>query len=157
MDAGTGTGNVAEVMEAHQKELKLPFKYEWHGLDFSQGMLDVAATKGLFVEGGLKQQDLKEKLDYEDEAFDLIVSAGTFLQGHVGCEAVPELCRILRPKGVMVFTVRPNLWEATKEDWKAALAKQGMTLLGVDSMPYAKEMEAPVVSAVKGPMMECTP
>merc|ERR1719272_2555899 len=115
-------------------------------------MLDIAKEKpGLFT-GDLVQGDLKKTLAYSDATFDLIVSAGTFLQGHVGSEAVPELCRILKPNGLMVFTVRPQLFEETKKSWLAELSKGEMTVLGIDSMPYAGDMNAPVISAIKGPM-----
>lgn len=148
MDAGCGTGNVAEVANEELTKAKLGFRYEWWGLDFSQGMLDVAAKKNIYKD--LIQGDLKKKLTmYEDEQFDLITSAGTFLQGHVGSEAVAELCRITKPNGLMVFTVRPQLWEETKDEWLRELTKGGMTVLSVEHLPYAEGMTAPVVSCVK--------
>jgi len=151
LDAGCGTGNVAEVCNADLEKKKVSFKYEWYGLDFSEGMLEIARQKeGLYKD--LVQGDLKKTLSYADETFDLIVSVGTFLQGHVGSEAVPELCRILKPKGLMVFTVRPQLFEDTKESWLSELSKGGMNILGIDSMPYAKDMNAPVISCIKGPI-----
>lgn len=150
-DAGCGTGAVAQVCRQELEKQQAKFTYEWHGLDFSEGMLEQARKKvGLFED--LKQGDLKKELDYASETFDLIVSAGTFLQGHVGSEALPELCRILKPNGLMIFTVRPTFFEETKDSWMEGLAKGGMTVLGIDTMPYAKGMDAPVLSCVKGPL-----
>jgi hypothetical protein len=52
---------------------------------------------------------------FTDAMYDGVVSSGTFLQGHVGPEALPELCRVLRPGGFMVFSMRPNYFDATKQ------------------------------------------
>ncbi|CAK0872192.1 unnamed protein product [Prorocentrum cordatum] len=151
LDAGCGTGNVAEVCNEDLANKKCSFRYDWWGLDFSEAMLEVARQKhSLFT--NLVQGDLKKTLPYKDDFFDLVVSAGTFLQGHVGSEAVPELCRILKPNGYMIFTVRPQLFQDTREAWFSQLSKGGMTIVGVDMMPYAEGMEAPVISCIKGPM-----
>lgn len=158
LDAGCGTGNLVQVFgeEVERAEDFVPkhaaalrkFAFEWHGLDFSEGMLEVARAKpGLYED--LQQGDLKKTLCYGDATFDLVGSAGTFLQGHVGSEAIPELCRILKPNGLLVFTVRPQFFEETKDDWLLELARGGMTVLGIDSMPYAGGMEAPVISCIK--------
>lgn len=151
LDAGCGTGNVAEVCNEDLVNNRCSFKYDWWGLDFSEGMLEIARQKeGLFT--NLVQGDLKTTLPYEDAFFDLIVSAGTFLQGHVGSEAVPEMCRILKPNGYMIFTVRPQFFQDAKESWFSHLSKGGMTVIGVDVMPYAHGLDAPVISCIKGPM-----
>jgi len=84
--------------------------------------------------------------------FDLVASAGTFLQGHVGSEAVSELCRVLKPNGLMIFTVRRNFFEETRDSWMEELRRGGMTVLGIDNMPYVKGLHAPVLSCVKGPL-----
>ena len=47
---------------------------------------------------------------FQDGMYAGVVSSGTFLQGHLGPEALPELCRVIRPGGFMVFTVSIVEW-----------------------------------------------
>ena len=85
---------------------------------------------------------------------------------HVGAEkacfaeAIPELARVLKPGGIMCFTVRPTFYEETKEKWQKGLETSGMRLTSVDMLPYgrhpAKEGEkegaeflAPMLTCIK--------
>ena len=123
------------------------FAVKFDGLDYSQGMLEVAQEKGNYEQ--LVQGDLTKALAFRDSEYCGVVSSGTFLQGHVGAEAIPELTRILRPGGCMVFSVRPTFWEDTRTEWMAALEKGGMEAIEVEMMPYAEDMLAPIVSCTK--------
>ena len=88
LDAGCGTGRVAEVC-LEQAQSRAGFTasvtVEFDGLDFSQGMLDVAREKGHY--GRLEQADMKQPMSaFEDSSYDAITCSGVFLQGHVGAE-----------------------------------------------------------------------
>lgn len=101
LDAGAGTGLLGEWLGI----LGFP---EAEALDLSEGMLAVAARKGVYSR--LHRLALGQPLPFADGAFAGIVSAGVFTTGHVGPEGLDELVRICRPGGVIVLTVKTTLW-----------------------------------------------
>ena len=165
LDAGCGTGRIAEVVRDELSSASenvvggaAVASVICDGIDFSEGMLDVARAKNIYRK--LTRADLTSTLEVEDSAYDAVVSSGVFLQGHVGPEAIPELARVLKPGGIMCFTVRPTFYEETKEKWHKGLETSGMILSSVDMLPYgrhcAKEGEkegaeflAPMLTCVK--------
>lgn len=151
LDAGCGTG---KLMEACRDVLQGKVNLTVDGLDYSPGMLEVARRKGLYRR--LMQGDLKKPLSQlPDGEYGAVMSSGTFLQGHVGPEAIPELCRVLSKGGVMVFSVRPAFFEQTRDQWMTALQSNAMHDIAVKMMPYAPgrdgagPMMAPIVSCRK--------
>ena len=96
LDAGAGTGVMAEVLTA----LGYP---NIIGLDASKGMLKVADLKNKYVE--LKHLFLGQELDFDDNTFALVVSSGVFTQGHAPLDGLDELIRVTRPSGRLVFSV----------------------------------------------------
>lgn len=102
LDAGSGTGLVAEVLA--------PLGYTaMDALDYSGEMLEVARGKGLYR--SLMERDLSRSLDIGDGDYDAVVCAGTFTYGHVGPDAFDELLRITRSGGLIVFTLREGAYE----------------------------------------------
>lgn len=94
LDLGCGTGLVAEV---------LGDRAGWiGGYDLSQGMLDLAAAKGLY--NRLRKHDVT-RLKLGRARYDLIVAADVF--NYIGAlERVVAWCAgSLRPGGVLAFTV----------------------------------------------------
>ncbi len=81
-----------------------------HGIDLSPEMAGVANRKGLYKE--LKVGDINLPLEYASASFDGVISAGTFTHGHVGPEPLNEVCRILKPAGILACTVHKDLWES---------------------------------------------
>ncbi|MFN4157162.1 MAG: class I SAM-dependent DNA methyltransferase [Gemmobacter sp.] len=102
LDAGAGTGLIGEWLPI----MGYP---EAEALDLSEGMLAVAASKGVYAR--LHRVALGGPLPFADGHFAGIVSAGVFTTGHVGAEALPELFRVARAGGVIVLTVKMPLWE----------------------------------------------
>jgi SAM-dependent methyltransferase len=98
LDIGAGTGLVAE----HLKGLTVD------ALDITPEMLAIARDKGLYR--NLMLDDLTKALDIPDEAYDGVISCGTFTHGHVGPECFPELLRVTRPGALFVCgTIAPVL------------------------------------------------
>lgn len=112
LDAGCGTGLVGSW-------LGIVGYPEVDGLDLSEGMLAVAARKGIYRR--LHRRALGTALPFADGAYAGIVSAGVFTTGHVGAEALGELVRICRPGGALVVTVKLPLWESGFADHAAGL------------------------------------
>ena len=76
LDIGSGTGLVAKRTV---KLLKSPNQISWTGADISPAMCQEAKKTGLYdkqIEIDLNESDL-------DEKYDLVVSAGTFVDGHI--------------------------------------------------------------------------
>lgn len=102
LDAGCGTGLVAEVLQ------KMNYR-DIDALDYSQEMLDEAATKNIYRR--LMQADLSKPLELESDSYDAIVCAGTFTYGHVDAKGFDELIRITRPGGHICFTIREGAYQ----------------------------------------------
>lgn len=124
LDAGAGTGLVGAWLGI----LGYP---EVEGLDISEGMLKVAASKGGYKR--LHCLALGDDLPFGDGAFQGVISAGVFTTGHVGVEALPELLRITAPGGVLVITVKDTLWV---NSFAAEIARMAGVALVETTDPY---------------------
>jgi predicted TPR repeat methyltransferase len=82
LDAGCGTGYVAEVLS------KLNYK-NITGIDFSEEMLAIARSKKIYKK--LMCQSLNEKIELRSKQFELIICTGVLTSGHVGPSAINEL------------------------------------------------------------------
>ncbi|HZA65475.1 MAG TPA: class I SAM-dependent methyltransferase [Geminicoccaceae bacterium] len=102
LDAGAGTGLVGEV-------LSILGYTELTGIDLSDGMLAVARAKGVYAE--LRNQVLGERLDFPDDRFAAVVSAGVLTTGHAPPSCFDELIRITRAGGHLIFTLAMPVYE----------------------------------------------
>ena len=102
LDAGAGTGIVGEV-------LAILGYTRITGIDLSDGMLAVARAKGVYAE--LKNQTLGAPLDFADDAFAAVVSAGVLTTGHAPPSCFDELIRVTRPGGHLIFTLSMPAYE----------------------------------------------
>ena len=112
LDVGCGTGAVGSHLQASGFTTV-------DGFDLSESMLEVAAAKRVYRR--VIQGDLLESIELPDSPYDAIVSAGTFVSGHVGAAALDELCRITRSGGRLVFNVMEAFWGPG--DFEAVLAR----------------------------------
>ena len=88
LDVGAGTGLVAENLN----------RMDVDGIDISKEMLAIAKTKNIYrnvIEG-----DLSKRLEIKDQAYNGIVSCGTFSHGLVGPECLDELLRIVKKEAL---------------------------------------------------------
>lgn len=124
LDAGAGTGLIGEWLGI----LGYP---QVEGLDLSEGMLSVAARKGVYAH--LHRLALGRPLPFADGAYAGVISAGVFTTGHVGAEGLPELVRITRPGGVLVLTVKMPVWD---DGFAAAIAADTRLDIAEQTAPY---------------------
>lgn len=103
LDAGCGTGLSGPYLTA------LGYS-QIAGLDFSQDMLKLAASRGAYDD--LKRATLGEVLPWNDNHFAAVFSTGVFTEGHAPASSLTELCRITRPGGHAIFTVRDTIFES---------------------------------------------
>lgn len=127
LDAGVGTGLIGEWLSL----LGYPVL---EGLDVSQGMLDVAAQRGVYAK--LHKLALGGPLPLASDSFAGIVSAGVFTSGHVGVEGLDELLRITRPGGIIIMTVKSTLMAEAMDAHLRALEASGQISLLETTMPY---------------------
>jgi ubiquinone/menaquinone biosynthesis C-methylase UbiE len=131
LDAGVGTGALGSL-------LNLLGYNNLSGIDMSAGMLGRATTRKCYAD--LRQAVLGEKLDFVDESFDVIISTGTFTEGHAPASAFDELVRILETDGVMIFTISTLVWmEKGFKDKLDGLVRNGVLKL-VEVTPVYQPM-----------------
>ena len=107
LDAGSGTGLLGEALHV------LGYS-NLTALDISEGMLKVAASKGIYR--AARQMALGEHLDFPDSCFDGVVAMGVLTVGHAPPSSLDELLRITRPGGVIIFSMLHQ--EPVESDFK---------------------------------------
>ena len=101
LDAGCGTGLSGPYLKALGYD-------RIAGLDFSEEMLRVAGSRNAYDD--LRRATLGEALPWESDHFDAFFSTGVFTEGHAPASSLGELCRITRPGGIAIFTVRDKIF-----------------------------------------------
>ncbi|MFT5115318.1 MAG: putative TPR repeat methyltransferase [Parasphingorhabdus sp.] len=135
LDAGCGGGIQAE-----------PLSYAGYGpitgIDFSKGMLDVARQKNIYTD--LRQMELGQPLDFDDESFSVIFSTGTITPRHAPPESFDELLRVAKPQALIIFSMRNDSEQepaypaaveghTTANHWQHIFSTDGF-----HSMPYGE-------------------
>ncbi|MCP4614464.1 MAG: class I SAM-dependent methyltransferase [Planctomycetes bacterium] len=102
LDAGAGTGLVGYLLaELGYSNLI--------AMDLSEGMLDQARKRNVYKE--FHQMVMGEKLDFDTDSFDAVVSVGVMTVGHAPASSLDELVRVTKSGGTIVFTLRPDVYE----------------------------------------------
>jgi SAM-dependent methyltransferase len=71
----------------------------------------VAAAKGVYT--ALHQMVLGEELEYATDSFDTAVATGVFTAAHAPASSFPELVRITKPGGHIIFTLSDQVYEGS--------------------------------------------
>ena len=101
LDAGCGTGLVGI-------ELKKNGFSNIEGVDFSQNMLDLIPRN---IYKKIEKVDLNKPLKFNTNMYDAVTCVGTFTYGHVKPQALNELIRIIKNKGLICFTINEGVYE----------------------------------------------
>ena len=131
LDVGCGTGRFAEALLAHKPSVVT-------GIDISQPSLKLADCRRVYAR--LQRCDLQElPLPFHDNGFDAAASVGVLAYiAHPG-EFLTELCRIICPKGYILFTHRDDRWQESHFDkLLESIEEQGLwTILDIsEAKPY---------------------
>ena len=102
LDAGCGTGNMAQIL--HQMGYQC-----LHGLEPSGGMLEVARRKGFYQQ--LHQLALSAQIDLPNESYDAIVALGVLTVGHAPPESLDGMLKLLKPGGPLIFSLAKMAYE----------------------------------------------
>ncbi len=96
LDVGCGTGEFLKTVHSQFPKIKMA------GVDLSREMLDVARQK--LEENINLQNSSSEKLPFDNESFDVIVSCSAFHFFENPARVLREFQRVLKPKGQIVIT-----------------------------------------------------
>ncbi len=103
LDVGCGTG-LSGVALKEQGYTKID------GCDLSQGMLDKATE--LKIYNHLFACNLNQPpIDAADQFYDAVTAVGVFSFGHIMPEAVDELLRVVKPKGMVIIGLNDHYYE----------------------------------------------
>ena len=102
IDVGCGTGLVG-------LELKNLGFSNFDGIDISQEMIDIAQSRGY---NSLFLGNLNKSLSIDSNSYDAALCVGVFTHGHVGPERFYELIRIVKPEGIICFTINEDVYES---------------------------------------------
>jgi len=102
IDVGCGTGLVGLELQ------KLGFS-NFDGIDISQEMINIAQGRGYST---LFLGNLNKSLPLEPNSYDAALCVGVFTHGHVGPERLSELVRIVKPEGIICFTINEGVYES---------------------------------------------
>jgi len=102
LDAGAGTGLFGQRL--HQRGYR-----DIVGIDVSEGMLEEARKKGVYLE--LHQKVLGEPLGFPTDSFDAVSCVGVLSPGQGPSSAFDEFIRVTKPGGYIIFTIRFEFYE----------------------------------------------
>ena len=72
-------------------------------------MIDIAQGRGY---NSLFLGNLNKSLPIGSNSYDAALCVGVFTHGHVGPERFSELVRIVKPEGIICFTINENVYES---------------------------------------------
>ena len=76
------------------------------GIDLSEGMLDIARSKGIYSE--LHRMTMGEPLGFPDNYFGAVLCCGVLTPGHAPARSLHELIRVAKPGAAIVFSMRDD-------------------------------------------------
>jgi predicted TPR repeat methyltransferase len=112
LDFGCGTGLVGLELA---KVFSGKFSFTLDGIDISERMIQHSREKNIYTR--IWCLDLYREVLPQQYQYDLIVSSGVFLEGHVGFKMIDTLLNSLEPFGIMFFTVRETFRQKYKNDY----------------------------------------
>ncbi|KAI6647369.1 Methyltransferase [Oopsacas minuta] len=103
LDLGAGTGMCGEL-------LKSAGYINMTAIDLSEQMLEEAKKKGIYK--AVVQKDLNEdSLDEFEGQFDAVICIGVFFTGQVGPNAIDKILKVIKPGGILSFSIRTDLYD----------------------------------------------
>ena len=76
------------------------------GLDASLGMLGQARKAGIYRDYIVAMVDGLGSIPINDETYDVVMCSNGFAPGQIYPSAIPEILRVMRPGGYLLWTMR---------------------------------------------------
>ena len=99
LDLACGTGLLGAEVGSHGYELV-------DGLDASLGMLGQARKAGIYRDYIVAMVDGLGSIPINDETYDVVMCSNGFAPGQIYPSAIPEILRVMRPGGYLLWTMR---------------------------------------------------
>jgi predicted TPR repeat methyltransferase len=147
LDFGCGTGLLGE--EFNKKHLD-NCKLNMTGVDISENMISKCSERNVYdnlvcrdILKDESEKDILDKLGVEDE-FDLLISCGVFLEGHVDLWEVNKiLINLVKEQGgIIAFTVRNSFLEETPEFFMSLFDNPKIRIIAKVKIAYLKGVDA---------------
>ena len=112
------------------------------GIDLSEGMLDVARSKGIY--GELHRMTMGEPLAFPDNHFGAVLCCGVLTPGHAPAHSLHELIRVAKPGAAIVFSMRddakqePQYPETVAELDRSGVWRRQFKSEKFQSLPYGE-------------------
>lgn len=100
LDVGAGTGLVGQFLASRGFA-------DLTALDFSPQMLERARQRQVYQQ--FLELDLNSPLPLPNGHYDAVTAVGIFTEGHVAGSCLAELARVVRPGGLVAFSLRDDL------------------------------------------------
>jgi len=108
LDLAAGTGLLGAEIVSHGYE-------NVDGLDSSLGMLGQARKQCIYQDYILSMVDGLGSIPINDETYDVVMSSNGFAPGQIYPKAIPEILRILRPGGYLMWTMREGFQHSSEK------------------------------------------
>ncbi|XP_072022274.1 methyltransferase-like protein 27 [Amphiura filiformis] len=118
MDMACGTGLVAHELT------KLGFK-NIDGVDFSTESLKLSKERGIYRRL-ICAHIGTNKLDIQDNSYDGLILCGALVSGHLYLDCMPQLIRIVKPGGPIIFDVDAEFKDGKFEADLDELVRKGL-------------------------------
>jgi len=105
LDFGCGTGLLG--IEIHNKFANKLFNLD--GIDISEEMIRICKSKNIY--NNIWKKNLFNESMENTDFYDVIVSCGVFLEGHVSFKMINILLNYTKQSGIIIFTLRESFKE----------------------------------------------
>ncbi|XP_070376872.1 methyltransferase-like protein 27 [Dermacentor albipictus] len=111
LDVGCGTGLLGVQLK------NLGYSY-MDALDYSEEMMSEAKKKNLYQRHFLEKVSKNKKLPLRDGEYDVVALCGCLMPGHIMPDALPEVARLLKPNGRLMWVHRTlDYYESKSEQF----------------------------------------
>eukprot|EP00092_Neocalanus_flemingeri_P029944 GFUD01032510.1.p1 GENE.GFUD01032510.1~~GFUD01032510.1.p1 ORF type:complete len:436 (+),score=117.78 GFUD01032510.1:141-1448(+) len=108
LDLAAGTGLLGAEIGKHGYEFV-------DGLDASPGMLGQARNQTIYRDYIISLVDGLGSIPVNDETYDVVMSSNGFAPGQIYPTAIPEILRVMRPGGYLLWTMREGFQQNSQK------------------------------------------
>nr|XP_037273066.1 ubiquinone biosynthesis O-methyltransferase-like [Rhipicephalus microplus] len=114
LDVGCGTGLLGVQLN------KLGYS-TMDALDYSEEMMSEAKKKSIYKRHFLEKVAKNNKLTIKDADYDVVTLCGSLMPGHIMPDALPEVARLVKPNGRLMWINRTlDAYESKSEQFLEA-------------------------------------